>query len=176
MAKKKVSNKGMNKNLVIGIVVVVLLLIGVFWYFNNQKEVGLSPPMPPMGGPGNGDGDGTGTDEESKGKKQKATCLSMPFGGHPTNIEMNPNAKPCAVYRPFIGDVQYAYCNEVQDKSTFLGPFFVCRCVTDSGGRLPKAFWDETDCSEKKDGSKECYYQNKKGEGCGGTGADITPN
>ena len=42
MVKKKVSNKGMNKNLVIGIVV-VLLLVGVFLYFNNQKEVGLMP-------------------------------------------------------------------------------------------------------------------------------------
>ena len=56
MAKKKVSNKGMNKNLVIGIVV-VLLLIGVFWYFNNQKEVGLSPGIPPMDGPGDGGDD-----------------------------------------------------------------------------------------------------------------------
>jgi len=44
MVKKKVSKKGVNKNLIIGVVVVVLLLIGVFFYFNNQKDVGLSPP------------------------------------------------------------------------------------------------------------------------------------
>ena len=43
MARKKVSKKGVNKNLIIGVVVVVLLLIGIFWYFNNKKEVGLSP-------------------------------------------------------------------------------------------------------------------------------------
>jgi hypothetical protein len=61
MVKKKVSNKkvpvsgGMNKNLVIG-VVVVLLLVGVFWYFNNQKEVGLSQPMEPKM-PESGEGD-----------------------------------------------------------------------------------------------------------------------
>ena len=45
MVKKKVSKKkGIdNKNLILG-VVVILLLIGVFWYFNNQKDVGLAPP------------------------------------------------------------------------------------------------------------------------------------
>jgi hypothetical protein len=49
MVKKKVSNKGMNKNLIIGIIVVALLLVGGFLYFNNQKEVGLSPAgSPPL--------------------------------------------------------------------------------------------------------------------------------
>ena len=46
MVKKKVSKKkGIdNKNLILG-VVVILLLIGVFWYFNNQ-EVYFSPDSP----------------------------------------------------------------------------------------------------------------------------------
>ena len=49
MVNKKVSNKGMNKNLIIGIIVVALLLVGGFLYFNNQKEVGLSPAgSPPL--------------------------------------------------------------------------------------------------------------------------------
>ena len=47
MVRKKVSNKkskGVDyNNLVVG-VVVVLLLIGVFWYFNQGDEVELMPP------------------------------------------------------------------------------------------------------------------------------------
>jgi len=43
MVKRKVSNKGMNKNLIIGIIVVVLLLVGVFLYFSGDDEIGLSP-------------------------------------------------------------------------------------------------------------------------------------
>ncbi len=43
MVKKKVSNKGMNKNLIIGIIVVALLLVGGFLYFSGDDELGLSP-------------------------------------------------------------------------------------------------------------------------------------
>ena len=74
MVGKKVSKKkvpvsgGMNKNLVVG-VVVVLLLVGVFLYFNQSDEVGLSPGMPgngPGGGGNGGDGgDGKGNGGES---------------------------------------------------------------------------------------------------------------
>ena len=77
MVKRKVSNKkvpvsgGMNKNLVVGIVV-VLLLVGVFLYFNNQKEVGLMPGMPddgmPPGAPESGGMPGSGDAGPGVGK------------------------------------------------------------------------------------------------------------
>jgi hypothetical protein len=67
MVGKKVSKKKGrdSNNLVVGIIV-ILLLIGVFWYFNQSDEVGLSPGMPGngQGGGGNG-GDGKGNGGES---------------------------------------------------------------------------------------------------------------
>ena len=94
MVKRKVSNKkvpvsgGMNKNLVVG-VVVVLLLVGVFLYFNNQKDVGLMPGMPDDGMPGDGilgDGGVPDTSDEHIVLTAVGTC---PFGTKLANVDCN---------------------------------------------------------------------------------------
>jgi len=73
MVGKKVSKKKGNdySDLVVGIIV-ILLVLGVFWYFNSEMNIGFSPGM---SGTGQGDGgnDGDGRDEWNKGKSDILT-------------------------------------------------------------------------------------------------------
>ncbi len=161
MVKKKVSNKGMNKNLVIGIVV-VLLLIGVFLYFNNQKEVGLSPGIPPMDGPGDG-GDGAG--ETKFGEKTSAYCWCECISAHWSSLypgklnagqlcPKNPgDGKSCADWDFEIEPEKFGFNAGECKKLESLDPLIGCKgfvkgeVIPDTGGGTQ--WWEATDGSLK---------------------------